>query len=232
MVYYLQNLDIPARVPADWVAFWDQSDFALDMIRCDFEKDLQSREEALEDNEGQQRQRDHLIRFRKSDDPDQIAYFYGLGRRTFEIVEELVAEREWTPELAHYWSVLMFAHGFIMPSAFAQRDDLDNDRRGARGREATSREAQRRWYAHYLVREFKRGVKRATADERILRLVNALSSGELPPPAGFDADWFKGLKDERGRDLSSTLGLIGRPKAMAMVAEGTDGLPPIDLAIP
>ena len=232
MVYYLQNLDNPARVPGDWEAFWDQSDFALEMIRCDFEKDLQSREEALEDNEGQQRQRDHLIRFRKSDDPDQIAYFYDLGRRTLEIVEELVAERDWTPELAHHWSVLMFAHGFIMPSAFAQSDDLDNDRRGARGREATSREPQRRWYAYYLLREFKDGVKRATADERILRLVNALSSGELPAPAGFDADWFKALKDERGRDLSSTLSLIGRPKAEAMAAQGKQGLPPVDLPIP
>lgn len=232
MVYYLQNLDIADRVPADWDTFWDQSDFALEIVRCDFEKDLQSREEALGDAEGQQRQRDYLIRFRKSDDPDQIAYFYDLGRRTLDIVEELVAERAWTPALAHHWSVLMFAHGFVMPSAFAQSDDLDNDRRGVKGREATSREAQRRWYAHYLIREFKPGVKRAVADERILKLVNALTSGEAPLPAGFDVDWFMALKDERGRDLSSTLGLIGRPKAEAMAAQGSDGLPPTDLPIP
>jgi len=232
MVYYLQNLDIAGRVPTDWETFWDQADFALEMIRCDFEKDLQSLDEALGDEDGQHRQRDYLIRFRKSDDSDQIAYFYDLGRRNLDVVGKLVAEREWTPTLAHHWSVLMFAHGFIMPSAFAKSDDLDNDRRGLKGREATSREAQRRWYAHYLLREFKPGVKRSLADERILKLVNALASGDAPLPVGFNAAWFAGLKDERGLGLSSTLGLIGRPKAATMAAHGADGLPPIDLPIP
>ncbi len=230
MVYYLRNLDNPQGVPSSWEAFWDQAEFMLELVRCDLEKDIQSYDEAIKDGPG--RQRDDVIRFRKSDDQDQVAYFHDLGRTSLELVAELVESREWTPTLAHHWSVLMFAHGFLMPSAFAIDDDLSDRRRGIRGREATSREAQRRWYSHYLVREFKRPLKRAEADDRILRLVDALIDGTMPMPAGFTAEWFQDLKDGAGIGLSSTLEQITRPGATVLAGAGKEDLPPLDLPIP
>src|SRR5262245_39888557 len=126
MVYSLPNLECPENAPQTWEAFWTEVDDILDMVRCDFAKDLQTYEEAIADApirtmEGvlHYRQRDHLTRYRKSDDVDQLADFHRFGLDALERVEDLVEARDWTPAFAHHWTVLMFAHGFIMPSQFA-----------------------------------------------------------------------------------------------------------------
>jgi hypothetical protein len=198
MVYYLSNLDIAERVPADWDAFWEQADFMLELVRCDLEKDLQSRDEAIGD--APRRQRDDVIRFRKTDDPDQIAYFHDLGRRTLQMVEELVERRTWTPGLAHHWSVLMFAHGFVMPSAFAVDNDMSRERGGVLVRAKLTREPYQRWFAHYCLRAFEACGDRFDADDEVERLIQWILAGKIEGLGGFPRQWFLPMVDTKKSD--------------------------------
>jgi hypothetical protein len=245
MVYYLPNLGIEEDVPADWPTFWAQVELMLTYIRWDLEKDLQSRQEALNDAAGLQR--DDVIRFRKSDDAEQIAYFHDLGRRTLDKVEDLIEARVWTPALAHHWSILMFAHGFVMPSAFAIDNDLSRERGGALVREKLSRERYRRWFAHYCLRAIDNGEDRRDADLKVELLVQRILAGQLEDLGDFNRDWFMPMvdatPDAKPEDWKSEadvppLTARFRQKYLSvrqmrkLVLQPVDDIPPISLPLP
>jgi hypothetical protein len=244
MVYYLPNLDVADRVPTDWDAFWDQADFMLELVRYDLEKDIQRPNEAVEDAP---RQRDDIIRFRKSDDPEQIAYFHDLGRRTLETVEELVEERDWSPALAHHWSILMFAHGFVMPSAFAIDNDLTRERAGLQVRAKLSRERYQRWFAHYCLRAMKIGKSRSDAGAEVERLVQHILAGRVAVPGQFGRSWFlpfvkveKGDEPEAWESEDDVPSLTSRfsqkhlsvKRMKELIQEPSGDLPPVNLPFP
>ena len=242
MVYYLPNLDIAERVPTNWDAFWDQANFMLELVRSDLEKDLQTHDQARHDPARQQR--DDVIRFRKSDDQDQIAYFHDLGRRSLDLVEDLIERREWTPVLAHHWSILMFAHGFVMPSAFALDNDLNSERAGAASRAKNSREPHRRWFAHYCLRAYERHRNQGAAEGEVETLLRAILDGKMPALGGFTLDWFKMMvsypEDPKTKVKGTTPQLtylfrskrlsLGQMRELAKLP--TNDLPPLNLSIP
>lgn len=233
MVYYLEFLTNPA-VPEDWPAFWGQTDEMLEFIRNDLlYLRFETKNEALL-GPGDDLPTGEKIRYRKSDDRENLVHFWQLSKAALREVAPAIERREWTPQVAHHWAVLMFCHGFLFNSAFALGDDLNAERAGEASRRANSRDPQVRWVSHYFLRELGRHGSREKADEAVKRLVDNIIAGEFPAFGAFDKRWFQRIVNRETGDLTQLFKqkYLSRITMESLVNQPTDDLPPTDLQVP
>lgn len=253
MPYYFDAHEAPQKHSTDLDAFWGIWETVKhDLLNVVFE----SEEEALnekyrgpKDESGERYLNWSLVRFRQTDDRDQLLYFHGLGLDALGFTEIALREERLDANFAYHWGMLLACHGYVLCASLAQGSDLANKRAGRASREATSLEKHERWFAHYFLRERRNTNNREETLERIERLIHKITDGSVNEIEERQLEWFDrflSLDEELSFDTSGgqkTNPRYGKltkrfakeltEKRMKELVElPTDGLPSLSLKIP
>jgi hypothetical protein len=135
------------------------------------------------------------------EDLDSRDYFLELGRRVLPEVALQIKARKLTPKFAKDWGVVMMCHGFISAHILDDSDDLRDVRRGLKTGSIRSKNAQRKWLAHLIIREIDSGKNRTDAEDAVVGKIKAILRSRSYPP-GFGEAWFSSMITHGG--LAST----------------------------
>jgi hypothetical protein len=226
MIYY----DAWDGLPKTDEQFWQRLEDSFEFIERDILFRIETREEALKRDEDE-KLREHLggvIRYRDTDDRDNLLYFREKGIDLLAEVRFLLDERRFTRELFIRWGELMYCHGWVSNAIFSGGDDLGYERAALAGTKAKSRDKQRRWMAHLLAAELDQRKPRKLADRDVAaRLSSAKATGSLPKE--IDKDWLGTILHKNGqlRDTYSQKH-FSEKEIRRLVSEPAEGLPPLD----
>lgn len=121
MIYY----DAWEGLPKTNEQFWERLEESFVFIKFDILSPLETREEALK-RDGNDKLREHfggLIRYRDTDDRDNLLYFREKGIDLLAEVRYLLDQRRATRELLIRWAKLMYCHGWVSNAIFSGGDD-------------------------------------------------------------------------------------------------------------
>ncbi|MEP0943834.1 MAG: hypothetical protein ABJH63_07710 [Rhizobiaceae bacterium] len=236
---------------------WDAIEDIFCLIRDEFTGfHFEGREEAVQESNRPHSDQDYeryfdprLVRFRKTNDKDALDYYYGQGLESLKECEALIPQREASPRFIFHWGRLAACHGFILSAALATGSDTWHERAGYRSLLTNNLQSHQQWFSHYYLRERPKCKNREEAEERIERLVNAITDGDFSQVSLQHQLWcerllslFPKLKSEGGRQISNfrhgKLTKSFRKKVLTekrmteLIKLPTDGLPPLDLNIP
>ena len=226
MIYY----DTWEGLPKTDDQFWQRLEESFAYINDDLLSRVETREEALERDEFGKK-REHfggVIRYRDTDDRDNLLFFREKGIGLLAEVRCLLDERSFTRELLIRWGELMYCHGWISNAVFSGGDDLGYGRAALEGTRAKNRDAQRRWVAHLLAAELDQGKPRQLADRDVAaRLSRAKTKGSLPGAVG--EDWLSKILHKNGQLRQTyTRKHFPEKEVRQLTSEPADGLPPLD----
>ncbi|MBN8940638.1 MAG: hypothetical protein J0H01_14160 [Rhizobiales bacterium] len=226
------------RIPRDEVDMWALFRDQFDLARMVLESPVESREEALEkvstlwEGEAGRSGETFAIRYRDvGSDLDQRDYYLQMGLELLPYVEGAVRARKLTPEFVQQWGKVMFCHGFIASFVFDDSDGLGHKRAGLKTARVRSKDGQRNWIAHIMVRCVDAGMTRAEAEAVVVAQVEEIiASGRYPD--GFGKEWFAPIITHG--DLASTYDQKHfSVKAMRQLVLGpADNIPPVPAKIP
>ena len=183
MPYYYDRVEEPKSGEDGWDEFEEiWSTIKHDLLSVVFE----SKEQALEEkfrpktDEGGYRFFDwRLVRFRKSDDREQLLYYHELGLEALEKTEKAINQRQLTAQFTYDWGMLTACHGYVMCAALANANDLSSERAGAAGRAATNLDMHKIWFSHYCLRlKDEKKLSRKQIEDAMVRLINAIIDGD------------------------------------------------------
>lgn len=103
-----------------------------------------------------------LVRYRKSDDREQLLHSHELGLEALEHTEHEINKRQLNAKFAYYWGMLTACHGYILCASKANANDLSSERAGAASRAATNLDKHKIWYSHCCLRPLLISVSLAT----------------------------------------------------------------------
>jgi hypothetical protein len=225
-MYYDKWDDLPSSDDE----FWQRLEESFFFIECDLLHPVESREEALA-RRGHDAPGTHfggLIRYRDTDDRDNLLYFRERGIELLAEVRWLLDRREFTRRLFIRWGELNFCHGWISNAIFSGGDDLGYRRAAIEGTTAKSRDRQKRWVARLLVAELDRGKPRQVAERDIACRINQVrKTGSL---AEFVSDeWLAKILHNNGQ-LRATYSQkhFSDKLIRQLVSESAEELPPLD----
>jgi hypothetical protein len=210
--------------------FWQRLEESFAYIEWDILSKVESREEALERDEID-KQREHfggVIRYRDTDDRDNLLYFREKGIDLLAEVRFLLDQRRSTRELLIRWGELMFCHGWMANAVFSGGDDLGYKRAALQGAKAKSRDQQKRWVAHLLAAELDQGKARKLADREVAKRLNdAKATGRLPPE--ISGAWIALILHANGQLRQTyTQKHLSEKEIRQLVSEPNNDLPPLD----
>jgi hypothetical protein len=223
--------DILARNPKSEEEFWaiiEETFVQVEGALTDYP--AETREEALDGTLRRGNFKDaslSFIRYRGvREDLDSRDYFLELGRRVLPEVAPQIKARKLTPKFAKDWGVVMMCHGFISAHILDDSDDLRDVRRGLKTGSIRSKNAQRKWLAHLIIREIDSGKNRTEAEDAVAEKIKAILESRSFPP-GFGEAWFSSMITRGG--LASTYDhkhfLVRTMRRV--VQENLDDIPPI-----
>ena len=94
-----------------------------------------------------------VIRYRDTGEQlDQRDHFLAMGRDLLPYIHQLLDEKKLTPEFVQQWGKIMFCHGYIASYVFDDTDGLALKRAGVKTGKLRSKDTQRKWLAHILLR--------------------------------------------------------------------------------
>lgn len=253
MPYYFVSFEAPDPGAPDFDQLWEMWRWMKgDLLGARFEE----KEEALKKSKDEQKDAKEsryldwsLIRFRQTDDHGQLRYFHELGLEALALTESALKTRRLDQQFIYNWGMLSACHGYVMCAVLATGNDLASLRAGLASRKSNNLDAHRRWFAHYYLRERPSCANREETEERIERLVHAITDGivlEIPPE---DQTWFekflslnRNVAQKGGvQEVNPRYGRLTKAfkhkklteiEMKKLVKLPTDGLPPIDLDIP
>ena len=163
-----------------------------------------------------------------------------IGRALVQSIHERLQKRELSPSFLHDWGRFRAAAGLIEFIYFSDTS-IGHRRSAFAGGKARidAAEAHQRWFAHYFLRIYKRGLRKET-EEAIERLINAIIDGAVAVPPVWDVEWFESylrLDDRKSSNYAKLRAAFGEHSLSVgdmkkLVAIGTDGIPPVDLEFP
>jgi hypothetical protein len=217
-------------LPANERQFWDRLEECFFFMECNLLSRVETEDEALERTESD-KDREHyggLIRYRDTDDRENLLYFLENGRELLPIVRELLAQRKLSQEFFIKWADLNYCHGWVSNAIFSGGDDLGYSRAGLEGTKAKSRDLQRRWVARLLLAELDRGKPQQLAERDVARRLNrAKNEGSLPKE--IIDDWLNKIIHQNGQ-LRATYCQkhFSKNTIRQLASEPAEGLPPLD----
>ncbi len=162
-----------------------------------------------------------------------------IGRELVLSIHERLQKRDRSPSFLHDWGRFRAAAGLIEFIYFS--DTSAGHRRSAiagGNAKINDAEAHQRWFAHYFLREYKRG-RRKEAEKSVERLINAIVDGEVGVPHEWDVKWFESylILDPKSPGYATlkpafdehSLSVTAMRKLVAM---GAEDIPPINLEFP
>jgi hypothetical protein len=163
------------------------------------------------------------------EDLDSRDYFLELGRRVLTEVALQIKARKLTPKFAKDWGVVMMCHGFISAHILDDSDGLSHVRAGKKTAGIRSKDAQRKWVAHQLLRWIDSGSTRKRAEGKVEARISAIIRGGKFPE-GFDRAWFASML--KGGALAHIYDQKHLPirKLRELVQAPVDDIPPINFS--
>lgn len=132
-----------------------------------------------------------VARYRETDDRENLLAFHDRGLEALETTEIDIRARRLSTEFLTEWSVLLGCHGFLTAAVMARGPDVEGKRAGLAGGQAVSVDAQRVWFSHYFLENYRGRGGRVATEDAIEQLVNQLARGN----SGLDASTRKFFKD-------------------------------------
>jgi hypothetical protein len=186
------------RIPKDagdlWAVLTDQFELALMVFR---DAAIEEKEDAFDDERRRQnltlREVGALIPFRgTSEEWDNRNYFIEMGQSLIPEIECAIEARDFSPQFVQRWGMFMFCHGFIASYVLDDSDPLANKRGGVKRGKQRSKEQQRKWLAHVLLKFMSNGATRGEAEQKAVELVRErIFRAELR--GGFHEKWFSSI---------------------------------------
>ncbi|MEP3654461.1 MAG: hypothetical protein ABJO36_06145 [Litorimonas sp.] len=234
--------------------FWTHVDQAFKIMEADFRTSpIETKNQALRDiySSGIKKGSQHLgaigvIKYRVSDDRDSLEYYHLSGIELIPVITAHIAKRELSAAFLADWGQFCYCFGFVMNSAFAHGNDLQNERAGRKGGDAVFVDDHRVWFSKMYLRELqdpkyklrrKPVAKRPVIEANITRLIEDIvrdkdRSSRVYP--GLSIEWFKGFLKEDGSLKTTYLQKSLTEKSIRndYSKRNVDCLPPLDLKIP
>jgi hypothetical protein len=219
-----------AKDPKNKDEFWHLIEETFDQVEAtltDFP--VETREEALHSyaNSGGE-----FVRYRgASKDYDCRDYFLTLGRTFLPRVKQQIKSRRLTPKFAKDWGVIMMCHGFTAAHTLDDSDGLSHRRAGHKTAKVRSKDAQRKWIAHQLLRGIDSGCTRGQAEGQVEKQIKKIiERGKFPE--GFSKAWFEStlISDVLARTYDQRHLPLKQLRELA--EQATDDIPPIDFFAP
>lgn len=233
MPYYFETLQVPLEANH----LWEWLDEAYAILRQDLSNlHFETEQEALDktyrnslDPNDLRIDSWNVVRYRQSDDQDNLHYFYGMARAALPRTGKLLKRRALTARFLEQWSILLSCHGFVTASVMARGNDVHRRRSGRAGGDAVRNwdlPEQRQWFAHYFLSAYERRGTRGTIEDRIEALVNEIVAGRYGVPPTVGLAFFDGmLGAERALKTSFRDNRLSIKKMRALVLKPTSGLP-------
>lgn len=122
MPYYFDLFEAPPKNKADLDTLWE----IWEIIKNDLmETVFETEEEALDqkyrshkDESGFRYFNWHLVRYRQTDDREQLKYFHGLGLDALGLTEVALQGGRLDANFAYHWGMLLACHGYVIFSNF------------------------------------------------------------------------------------------------------------------
>jgi hypothetical protein len=217
-------------LPSSYDEFWQRLEESFFFMEADLLHPVETREEALAREESD-KCREHfggLIRYRDTDDRDNLLYFRERGIELLAEVRWLLDQRKFTRRLFIRWGELNFCHGWISNAIFSGGDDLGYHRAAIEGTTAKSRDSQRRWVARLLVVELDRGKPRQVAERDVARRITQVrETGSLAEIVSDE--WLAKILHNNGQ-LRATYSQKHFPEKLIrqLASEPAEDMPPLD----
>lgn len=249
MPYYFDAYEPPKAGDLDPDHFWESWEtIKNDLEGVIFETQDDALSERLRESTDQHGLRYldwRVARYRKSDDRDMLKRFHQIGLEALDQARKSLEKGNLDTRFIYYWGMLSACHGYVLAACLAQGNDLASERAGAASREATGLHQHKRWFAHYYLRERPNHKNREQTLAALMRLVDAITDGEIPAVPPGQQGWFerflsldehiRGTKEPNPSQNKFTKTFrkeLTEKEMKKLSSESTDGLPPLDLEIP